>query len=83
MRLTPYKKEKLHNINGFKKTEVHSIIDEFCESDLDCVKIEGWTHSCASSCMSSFSRAIIRYKKSGVRCLMRNGEVFLIKETKN
>lgn len=83
MRLTPYKKEKMPNIGGYKKTEIHSLLDEFAESDLDCVKIEGWTHKNASSCMSSFRSAINRYKMSGIRCAVRNKEVYLIKETEN
>lgn len=83
MKLTPYKKEKLTNINGYKQTELQKILDEFAESDLDCVKVEGWTHKHATSCMSSFRNAILRYKKTGIKCLVRDDEVFLIKEIKN
>lgn len=83
MRLTPYKKEEMHNIGGYKKTEMQMLLEEFAESDLDCAKVEGWAHKNASSCMSSFRSAINRYKMTGIRCMVRNKEVYLIKETKN
>lgn len=83
MELIAYDKKKINNIKGFKKTDILMTIEEFVESDMDCVKVKGWTHKNATSCMSSFRNAIIRYKFGGVRALVRDGEVFLIKETKN
>jgi hypothetical protein len=82
MELIAYDKKKIKNIDGFRKSDILMAIEKFVESDMDCVKIEGWTHKHATSCMSSFRNAINRYKIGGVRVLVRNGEVFLIKETK-
>jgi hypothetical protein len=83
MKLIAYDKTKLENINGFKKSDILMVIEEFTASGMDCVKVEGYTHKSATSCMSSLSNAIKRYKIGGVRALVRKGEVFLIKETKS
>lgn len=83
MKLIPYKKENLTNVKYYKKSDILVLLEEFAESDLDCVKVEGWTHKNASSCMSSFRNAIARYKMANIRCVARDKEVFLIKESKN
>lgn len=83
MKLTPYDKKKLVSNAGYKVTDIHALLDEFADGDLDCVKIEGWTHKNATSCYSSFSGAIKRHHMTGIRCFVVNNEVFLVKETKN
>jgi hypothetical protein len=82
MKLIAYDKNKIKNIGGYKKTENMKIIDEFVDSGLDCVKVEGWTQKYAWRCAWSLNQTIKRLKKSGIRALSRDGEVFLIKETK-
>lgn len=80
MKLTPCKKEGLHvNKTGERYGYLHEILDEFCNSGLDCVKVEGWEHSSASSCQSALRIAINRYNKHGVKCITQKGEVYLIK----
>lgn len=83
MKLIAYDKKKIKNIGGYKKTENMLIVGEFIESGLDCVKVEGWTQKEAYRCAWSLNQSIGRMKKSGIRALSRDGEVFLIKETKS
>lgn len=80
MELTPYKKENLANVKHYKKSDVLILLEEFAESDLDCVKIENWKYSSPYSCMSSFRNAALRYKMTNIRCVVRDKEVFLVKE---
>lgn len=78
MKLVPYEREKLEGL-GYKPTKLLALLDEFVQSGLDCVKVEGWTHKTAASCASSLAVAIKRQNRSGIRAVLRNGEVFLIK----
>lgn len=80
MRLVPYDKKKLNNI-GYKPTKNYELLTEFVNSGHECVKLEGWEHSNAYGCMASLSGSIKRYKIGGVQCLVRKGEVYLIKTT--
>lgn len=78
MKITAYEKEKL-GVAPNKKTYILNILDEFLESGMDCVKIEGWTHASVNSCVNTIHKAIKRYNKGNVRVITRSGEVFLIK----
>jgi hypothetical protein len=79
MKLTPYNKDNLTLKENGRYGYLHEILDEFCNSGEDCVKLEGWTHKDTDSCQSAFRTAIIRYNKQGVKCVARKGEVYLIK----
>lgn len=85
MRLTPYEKQKLGNINKRGRTGnyLFELLEEFANSDLDCVKVEEWTHKNATGCVTSLYRAIKRYNKTGIRVIQRRDEVYLIKDIKN
>ena len=80
MKLIAYDKIKIKNIGGYKKTDNMLIVEEFIESGLDCVKVEGWTQKEAYRCAWSINQTIKRMKKSGIRALSRDGEVFIITE---
>lgn len=64
---------------GFKTTSNLAILEEFADSDLKCVRVEGWTHKTAWSCQSSLNTSIKRYKKN-MECRVINGEVYLVKK---
>ena len=77
MKLVPY---ELKNVRRtYKKTEMLSILEEFIESGQPCVKIEGWRHKNAKSCMASFYNAIKRFHMDQVRVITSKGEVYLIR----
>lgn len=82
MNLVPYDLNKINNPNGYKYSKNHKIITEFAESDLDCVKVEGWTHRTAEGCTWSLNNSIRCYKVGGIKAITRKGEVFLIKTAK-
>ena len=79
MNLVAYDKKKLDNLYGYKRTKWLKIIDEFVESDMDCVKLENFSHKTSTSCTAALKVAIKRYHKAGIQAIERNGEVFLIK----
>lgn len=81
MELIAYDRKKLKNIGGYKKTDNMALIEKFAESDMDCVKVEGWTHKHATSCMNGLSSAIKRCEKSAsIKAMVREGEVYLVKK---
>lgn len=78
MWITEYDKSKLPS-RGFKMCKLQGILEEFINSDFDCVKIEGWDYKNIKSCAGSFSNSIKRFGFRNVRVVTRKGEVFLIK----
>lgn len=78
MRLTAYNAADIKK-GYYKKSDLLLMIEEFVDSDMDCAKVEGFTHKTAVGCAGAFNRAIERYNKAGIRAISRNGEVFLIK----
>ena len=56
------------------------LLDEFAESDLDCVKVEGYTNKDANSCMASIYNTIKRNHKDKIKVITRDNEVFLVKK---
>ena len=81
MRLVPYEKEKLGELKrgGHGKSDIFTILNEFANSDLNCVKIEEWTQKTANGCYTSIHRSISRYKMTGIKVVKRKDEVFLVK----
>lgn len=78
MKLVKYDKNKL-GTKYYTKTDHQKLIEEFANSDMDCAKIEGWTHANASSCQNALAQSIKRFNFSGIRAMVRNKEVFLVK----
>lgn len=80
MRLVAYDREKVKNIGGYKMTPNMKIINEFAESNADCVKVEYWTQKHAWVTAQSLNNTMKRMKKTGMRAISRGNEVFMIKE---
>lgn len=77
MKLVAYDKKK---INGsFVYGQNMELVEQFRNSDLDCVKVEGWTHSNASVCVACLNATIKRCRIFTIKAISRNGEVFLVK----
>lgn len=81
MRLTAYSAADIRK-GCYKKSDLLVLIEEFVNSDMECAKVEGFTHKSACSCASSFNLAIKRYNKGGIKAISRKNEVFLIKTNK-
>lgn len=77
MKLVPYDVNKVTDYH--KKSKLLDILDEFRDSDYDCVKIENYDHVSAYSCAASFVKSIKRYHYDNIQAVARKGEVFLIK----
>lgn len=78
MMLTPYSKKDLKIEKTY--TDNMRLINEFLESGLDCAKVEGWTHKNPDYCSSSLNRTIKSNNKRGIRAIVRERRVYLIKE---
>lgn len=79
MKLIPYSIDKLNTKRSYTTSEIFDTLTEFLESGLECVKVEGWKQCSPSSCSSSFSVAIKRYRMNNIRCVVRDKQVFLVK----
>ena len=78
MKLTSYDKNNFER-KFYKKTNNMAIIEEFVNSEYDCVKVEGWTTQSADGCTTSLNNTIKRMNIGGIRAFTKRGEVFLIK----
>lgn len=79
MKITPYDINKLGTMKGYAKSDNLRLLEEFVNSDLDCVKIEDYPHKRAAGCYTSFYSAIKRYNMTGVKVCTRGEDVFLVK----
>lgn len=57
----------------------YEVLMKFRDSDLECVKLLGWTHKHAKSCAWSMTESARRFKMFNIRVIMRGGEVYLLK----
>lgn len=78
MKMVPYDSKKLGDIRSYS-TENVRFLEEFVNSDLDCVEVVNYKHRDAKSCFSSFYKSIRRSRIGGIKCMMRQGRVFLVK----
>lgn len=80
MKLVQYDINKL-----IKKKRVRSnnlaILEEFMNSGLDCVKVEGFTNKNTKSCCNSLNLSIKRYGYKTIKSVTYGGEVFLVKKS--
>lgn len=81
MKLVPYEKSKIKR--GFKPTKLFAFIEEFRNSDWDGAKVEGWEENYKNlySAQSSIINSIKHFKITGIRAVVVNGELFLVKES--
>lgn len=78
MTLVPYNKNDLKSVT-YKRTSNLKIIDEFVRSELDCVRLEGYTHKSATVCAQCLRVSVKRFGACGVRVVQRKDDVFLVK----
>lgn len=79
MNLVPYDARK---IRTRKYGCNQAIFEEFLNSELECVKIENYSHKNVNSCYSSLRSSLIGADLTGsIRVVMLKREVYLIKRT--
>lgn len=67
---------------GYKRSSNQKILSQFAESKHDCVKIEDYSQSDCHSCAASLNSSIKRFHMTGLRVIVRGGEVYLLKKSK-
>lgn len=80
MKLIPYDIKEAMKKKRYKPTNNLELLEEFIESGLDCVKVEGWTQKNAEICTSSIKSSIKYYGMTNIECFYRKDEVFLIRK---
>lgn len=78
MTLVPYNKKELGELT-FERTSNLKILEEFIRSDLDCARVDGYTHHNAGSCASSLRASIKRFGMHGIMVIKRKDDIFLVK----
>lgn len=81
MYLTPANKNDLKHHRYYVKSKNFILLEEFANSEHECVKIEGAREHYRSlnTAQTSFSNSIKHYRFSNIKCVTFNGEVYLIK----
>lgn len=79
MKLTPYNISKLGEIRSYAKSNNLKMLEEFANSNYDCVKVEDYPHKTATGCYTSFCKSIKRFNMTGIKVCIRGGDVFLVK----
>lgn len=82
MKLVPYDIKKLE-VKGYKKCSNQKVIDEFLNSEAECVEVVDYPHKNAWVCASTMRASVNRMHLSdSVRVIMNNGRVFMVKIVK-
>ena len=63
----------------YKPTKNQALIEEFINKDWEAARVCDYTHKDANSCAWSINAAIKRFRKTGIKAIVRNNDVFLIK----
>ena len=76
MRLVQTDKSKIK-----KRAKLYKLLDEFAASGYECAKIEGGAEHYKAPNVGQFTirRAIKHYKFYGIKCLVSEGELYLIR----
>lgn len=81
MKLVPYDRNKIWNVNGYySKSANYRLLAEFINSDMDCAKVENYTHKTSASCAASLARSAKRFGFNNIKVRESKGEVYLIKK---
>lgn len=76
MKMTPC---ILPEVSTTKKTKNFMILESFANSEADCVKLEDHGYCSATSCASSLHNSIQIFNMYGIKAVIRNGDVYLVK----
>ena len=68
------------NLKSYKKTELHSFLEDFLKSEIEVAEIKDWEKRYVSinSCQGSVSNAIRNYNYNSVSCISRNNKIYLV-----
>ena len=79
MKLTPRNYNDIIN-KRVKMSNNLETLEEFINSEYDCVEIEDFTQKTPAICASSFKMSIKRYHFNNIECFSRKGRVYLVKK---
>lgn len=80
MKLIPTSKNAIATVRNVR-SDNFKLLSEFAESGMDCAKVEGYPHKNAESCAVSLRRAISTYRMYTIGVTVRNGNVYLIRNS--
>lgn len=76
MKMVPYDAKKLNRY--YKSCSNQEILEQFIDSDLDCVRIDDYPHKNAAICRNSLALSIKRFGFN-ITAIRRGNDVFLVK----
>lgn len=79
MKMVPYDREKLMLQSHYKRTKNFRILEDFANSNYDCVRLVDYEYKNAKSGYGSLRKSIERFGFNGVNVFIRGEEMFLIK----
>lgn len=63
----------------YKRTKNEKILEEFVNSDMEIAEVKEYTNKDAKSCSNSLNISIKRFHMTGIKSILRNEKVYLIK----
>lgn len=78
MKLVPYDIKKIEK-GFYARSENLRLLTEFTESNMDCAIVDNYAHKNANYCSTALNVSIKRYGIAGIKSIVRNGVVYLIK----
>ena len=78
MNFIPVEKETIERGHHFKGDNYETLL-KFGDSQLECVKLVGWTHKSSKVCATCFRTTIRNCRMINVRVMERKGDVYLVK----
>lgn len=79
MKMVPYDREKLMFPRHYRRTKNLQILEDFMNGNADCVQLVDHGHTNAKNCQSCLYNSIVRFGITGVKVVIREGNVFLVK----
>lgn len=78
MYLEKCKMEDLYSL-CYTRTKNEKLLEEFVNSDMEIAEVKDYTNKDAKSCSNSLNLSIKRFHMTGIKSIIRNGKVYLIK----
>ena len=79
MKLIPYNVDNVPGKHAYSLTKNLELLEEFANSDFDCVEVTDFTQKNATTCATSLNTSIKRYRMFSIKAIQRGDRVFLIR----
>lgn len=80
MRLVPVERKTAAK-KWYGQGKNQKLIQAFLDSEVDCARVDGWTHKNAFTAANTLNRSVESMGVNTVRAISRGGNVYLLRES--